>query len=151
MPFVSKAIAPLSDPSGFPTHGTTISGETDPELSQLDAADPLNLAYIDYERFYHQDLRNANHRSLRFAIEDENGQHIGNTMCYDYNERRMQAEFGIMIGDRSYWGRGYGTDATRIAGFAHIHHDRYPSALPTYAHLEPTCTTRIRERWIPAI
>ena len=87
---------------------------TDPELSDLDAADPLNLAFIDYERFYHQDLRKGNQRSLRFAIEDENGQHIGNCMCYDYNERRMQAEFGIMIGDRDYWGRGYGTDATKI-------------------------------------
>ncbi len=86
---------------------------TDPELSELDAAEPLGLSFVDFERFYHEDLKRYNRRSLRFAIEDEDGVHIGNCMCYDYNERRMQAEFGIMIGDPAYWGRGYGTEATK--------------------------------------
>ena len=86
---------------------------TDTELSELDAAEPLGLSFVDFERFYHEDLKRYNRRSLRFAIEDEDGVHIGNCMCYDYNERRMQAEFGIMIGDPAYWGRGYGTEATK--------------------------------------
>ena len=86
---------------------------TDPELSELDAAEPLGLSFVDFERFYHEDLKRYNRRSLRFAIEDEDGIHIGNCMCYDYNERRMHAEFGIMIGDPAYWGRGYGSDATK--------------------------------------
>lgn len=92
---------------------------TDPELSMLDAAEPLGLSFVDFERFYHEDLRKSKRRSLRFAIEDEHGVHIGNCMCYDYNERRMQAEFGIMIGEPEYWGRGYGSDATKIL-LAHI-------------------------------
>lgn len=86
---------------------------TDPELSTLDAAVPLNLTYMDFERFYREDLRRVNRKSLKFAIEDEDGTHIGNCMCYDYNERRKQAEFGIMIGDRDFWGRGYGSDAVK--------------------------------------
>ena len=86
---------------------------TDPELSELDAAEPIGLSFIDFERFYHEDLKRANRNSLRFAIEDENGVHIGNCMCYDYNRKRMQAEFGIMIGDPAYWGKGYGSDATK--------------------------------------
>ena len=87
---------------------------TDPELSRLDAAVPLGLSFIDFERFYREDLRKNNPRSLKFAIEDENGVHIGNCMCYDYNKRRQQAEFGIMIGNPDYWGRGYGSAATKI-------------------------------------
>ena len=86
---------------------------TDQELSELDAAEPLGLAYVDFERFYREDLKKYNRKSLKFAIEDENGVQIGNCMCYDYNPRRMQAEFGIMIGDPAYWGRGYGSDATK--------------------------------------
>ena len=85
----------------------------DPELSQLDAAVPLGLSFTDFERFYREDLRKYNPRSFKFAIENKNGVHIGNCMCYDFNERRQQAEFGIMIGDRDYWGRGYGSDATK--------------------------------------
>jgi RimJ/RimL family protein N-acetyltransferase/8-oxo-dGTP pyrophosphatase MutT (NUDIX family) len=92
---------------------------TDPELSRLDAAVPLGLAFTDFEHFYREELRKYNPQSLKFAIEDENGIHIGNCMCYDYNEYRQQAEFGIMIGDRNYWGRGYGSDATKTL-LAHI-------------------------------
>ena len=95
------------------TLGTTTCGGLITELSELDAAEPLGLSFVDFERFYHEDLKRYNRRSLRFAIEDEDGVHIGNCMCYDYNERRMQAEFGIMIGDPAYWGRGYGTEATK--------------------------------------
>ena len=86
---------------------------TDPELSELDAAEPLGLAYVDFERFYREDLKKSNRKSFKFAIEDQNGVHIGNCMCYDYNRRRTQAEFGIMIGDPEYWGKGYGSDATK--------------------------------------
>ncbi len=92
---------------------------TDAELSRLDAAVPLGLSFTDFERFYREDLRKSNPKSLKFAIEDENGVHIGNCMCYDYNKRRRQAEFGIMIGNPDYWGQGYGADATKTL-LAHI-------------------------------
>ena len=87
---------------------------SNPRLAALDAAAPLNLQYMDFERFYREDLRKGKRRSLRFSIEDENGNHIGNCMCYDYDARLKQAEFGIMIGDSEYWGRGYGSDAIKI-------------------------------------
>jgi len=32
-------------------------------------------------------------------------------MYYDIDEGKGEAELGIMIGDRDYWNRGYGTDA----------------------------------------
>ena len=86
---------------------------SDPKLAALDAAAPLNLKYMDFERFFREEVTKGKRRSLRFSIEDENGTHIGNCMCYDYDEMLKQAEFGIMIGDTEYWGRGYGTDAVK--------------------------------------
>jgi RimJ/RimL family protein N-acetyltransferase len=32
-------------------------------------------------------------------------------MYYDIDRSKSQCELGIMIGNRDYWGRGYGTDA----------------------------------------
>ena len=86
---------------------------TDPLLSELDAATPIGMSFIDYERAYQEDLRLRRSNSIKFAIEDETGNHIGNCMCYDLDEYRRQAEFGIMIGERNYWDKGYGADATR--------------------------------------
>tara|TARA_Y100000815_G_C13014241_1_gene376747 strand:+ start:182 stop:505 length:324 start_codon:yes stop_codon:yes gene_type:complete len=34
-------------------------------------------------------------------------------MYYDLNVRNREAELGIMIGDKGYWGKGYGTDIVK--------------------------------------
>lgn len=47
-----------------------------------------------------------------FAIEVD-GIHIGSTGLHRINRKNRSAGFGIMIGEKSYWNRGYGTDATR--------------------------------------
>lgn len=48
-----------------------------------------------------------------FAIETLDGLYIGNVglSCISWEDRR--ALFGIFIGEKKYWGKGYGTDATR--------------------------------------
>ena len=35
-------------------------------------------------------------------------------MFYSFDSYRQQAELGIMIGDKNYWGKGYGTDAVKL-------------------------------------
>ena len=42
------------------------------------------------------------------------GRHIGNCVYYNIDEDQSEAELGIMIGDRQYWDKGYGTDAVRV-------------------------------------
>ena len=44
------------------------------------------------------------------AVEDLEGKHIGNVMYYNVDYQRREAEIGVTIGLREYWGRGYGTD-----------------------------------------
>ena len=86
------------------------SWRTVAELARLDAAQPLNMAYDDFLKHSHEELNRPSKQSMRFGIDDLYGRHIGNCMIYDINERRGSAELGIMIGDREYWSKGYGSD-----------------------------------------
>ena len=49
-----------------------------------------------------------------FAIEDiETGKYIGGCGIQNVNWLSRVALVGIMIGDKDYWGKGYGTDAMK--------------------------------------
>ena len=87
------------------------SWRTDEELARLDATTPLTMSYADFLRYYRDDFRYPSLWSRRFAIDTLDGKHIGNCMYYDIDNIKGQTELGIMIGDRDYWSRGYGTDA----------------------------------------
>ncbi len=86
---------------------------TDEELAELDATRPLNMTYDDFLRYARTEIDDPGPRSKRLAIDTLDGRHIGNFMYYDLDLRRGEAELGIMIGDRDYWGKGYGSDALR--------------------------------------
>ena len=85
----------------------------DSELSQLDATRPISMSFSDYHRYTREELKYDSYYSVRLAVETLDGIHIGNCMYYDINDRRKEAELGIMIGNRDYWGRGYGSDAVK--------------------------------------
>ncbi len=83
----------------------------DEELARLDATRPLRMSYADFQRYSPEEMGYPSPRSKRLAIDTHDGKHIGNIMYYDIDLRRKEAELGIMIGDREYWGKGYGTDS----------------------------------------
>ncbi len=68
---------------------------------------PMN---IDDETEWYE---GRHHRSdaLNFAVDDETGKHIGSVGLMNINPRVQSAELGIVIGDKTAWGRGYGTEA----------------------------------------
>ena len=84
---------------------------TDEELAQLDATHPLKMSSEEFIRYSEEELLYANPSSKRLSIDTLDGHHIGNCMYYDISAKRGEAELGIMIGDRNYWGKGYGTDS----------------------------------------
>lgn len=51
---------------------------------------------------------------ITFALETLEGVHIGTSSLMDIDDRNGRAVCGTLIGDRSTWGKGYGTDAARI-------------------------------------
>ena len=85
--------------------------QTDPELAQLDAVSPLNMPFEDYLTEYVSQLSNPNPTRYSFALETIDGKHIGNCVYYNVSESKGEAELGVMIGNRDYWDKGYGTDA----------------------------------------
>ena len=50
---------------------------------------------------------------LNFAIEAD-GRFIGDCGLHGFDQRSGVAELGIGIGDRAYWGRGYGREAVAL-------------------------------------
>ena len=51
----------------------------------------------------------------------ENGLHIGNVKIDPINWQHSRAEYGIMMGRKSEWGKGYATEATlKVIGFCFL-------------------------------
>lgn len=53
----------------------------------------------------------ASYERVFLAIETKEGTHIGNTNLFEVKAEDRKAKLGIMIGERSCWSKGYGTDA----------------------------------------
>ena len=51
---------------------------------------------------------------VSFMIETKDGEVIGNVNLIGVDEVHGRAELGISIGEKEYWGLGYGTDAMRV-------------------------------------
>jgi RimJ/RimL family protein N-acetyltransferase len=84
--------------------------QSDPELAELDAAPILIASFSIYLLDYASIIHHQNNNRYPLAIETLDGQHIGNCTFYDIDEKKSEAQLGIMIGNRDYWNKGYGTD-----------------------------------------
>jgi RimJ/RimL family protein N-acetyltransferase len=85
--------------------------QTDRELGKLDAMRPLTMSYARYLLDYADELQSPNRRRHILAVETVEGEHIGNCVYYNVDKEANEAEIGIMIGNRDYWDKGYGTDS----------------------------------------
>ena len=87
----------------------------DPEVRRgLNAVFPLSA--VEEEAWFENLLdRPEAERPLAIdALEGERWIHIGGCGLFDYEKRARRAELGIMIGDKSRWDQGYGTDAMQV-------------------------------------
>ena len=87
---------------------------TDPELSELDATTPIYISFDDFSRQFHEEIFYGGLSSKKLSIDSTARKHIGNCMFYGFDSYRQQAELGIMIGDKNYWGKGYGTETVKL-------------------------------------
>ena len=85
----------------------------DIELYGLNCAFPhfssLEKAQSDFET----SIQEPDENSEWFAIEAD-GNYIGNCCLIGLHNRHGNLELGIVIGDRDYWGRGYGRQAIQL-------------------------------------
>ncbi len=120
-----------STPSGFLTQTPQLTGKKvrlrakrlvdaindykwrrDDELCRLDAARPTGCSFEEYLKLTSESPTSFG-RSCHLAIETMDGQHIGNCSYFNVDESSSEAEIGIMIGEKSFWNQGYGTDALK--------------------------------------
>jgi RimJ/RimL family protein N-acetyltransferase len=88
--------------------------QSDRELAELDAAAPLNMTLQQFTSEYTFELCYPSASRHEFAIDTLEGEHIGNCVYYNVDAGEGKAELGIMIGNRDYWCRGYGTEAVKL-------------------------------------
>lgn len=87
----------------------------DPEIAYLNGTPPSRMPLWLLKRVLRADTRR--HDRITFGIFDEAAQYIGTIELYDI--RGSRATLGIIIGEKSHWGKGYGPEAVRaLLGYA---------------------------------
>lgn len=99
------------------------------ELTIADASEEYSRWLNDPEVNYFLETRRATIEDVRNYIEKQNrdpnsvllgvfdkerDKHIGNVKLEPIDWQNKQAVFGIMIGDKGYWGKGIGREATKL-------------------------------------
>ena len=56
-------------------------------------------------------LKSKDKSSIHFSIDTTEGIHIGAIDLRHIDLQNKDSDFGIMIGDKKYWSKGYGSDA----------------------------------------
>ncbi|MBL7198581.1 MAG: GNAT family N-acetyltransferase [Anaerolineae bacterium] len=70
---------------------------------------PISMA--EEEQWFENQLRD--HSTEIFSIETADSEHIGNIGLHNINWVHRHAELGIVLGEKQFWGQGYGSDAIR--------------------------------------
>jgi RimJ/RimL family protein N-acetyltransferase len=84
----------------------------DPEIT---ATIKLNLGVTRrQEEAFFERIETQRDADFTWAILDESGRHIGFIGLHGINWRNRWATGGLLIGERSAWGRGYASDAVRV-------------------------------------
>ncbi len=79
----------------------------------------LSMSFEEFKNAFQRELRRQDKHSRTFGLLTDTGEFIGRLGYYHIDYRRREAELGIAIGEKEYWGRGYGTDAVKTL-LAHI-------------------------------
>ena len=84
----------------------------DPEVRYWLAMSDGPALTLEAERDWYDEMR-ADPGRVIWCIIAEEGEPIGNLGLHAIDEGQGRATLGICIGEKSSWGRGYGTDAIR--------------------------------------
>jgi RimJ/RimL family protein N-acetyltransferase len=119
-----------------------------PWMQDLDVTDGLTRRYpfsLAQQRRWMEQHAAPAYGTVQLAIETLEGVHIGGCGFFDASPENRSAEFGIAIGDKAYWGRGYGGDATGTAcrfGFEEMNLHR----IQLWVHADNPRAQRVYER-----
>jgi RimJ/RimL family protein N-acetyltransferase len=94
--------------------GTLLQYGQDVEVELLGGGDPPHPGTIEgWEKWYEEHVTKQNKESANFGIEAD-GKLLGTCGIWRFNLVAQTCVMGISIGDREYWGRGYGREAVGL-------------------------------------
>jgi RimJ/RimL family protein N-acetyltransferase len=100
--------------------GTSIQWFSDPDVHKFLSRKRITLKE---ERQWIRSLKKKKNKERHFAIDTFDHVHIGSIgLILNHQDRR--GRLGIVIGDKNYWNKGYGTDAIACIlkyGFTKLH------------------------------
>lgn len=86
----------------------------DVEVELAGGGDPPTPKTLkEVEKFFDVDADTPDRSKTNFAIEAD-GKCIGSCGIFEIDDTFRTCELGIGIGDKEYWGRGYGRDAVKL-------------------------------------
>jgi len=85
----------------------------DPEVAKFLIHGPQRLSLVELKHYVQEQIQSQN--SLFLAIiERSSHRHIGNIKLAPIDRHHGLGTIGLLIGDKSAWGKGYGTEAIRL-------------------------------------
>ena len=85
----------------------------DPEVNRYLESGIFPYTRDELERFYEQ-VTGSPDQVILAIVDKETDQHIGNVKLGPINWVHRKATFGILIGDKQFWGKGIGVEVTRL-------------------------------------
>lgn len=127
----------------------------DPEIARYLDTRTFPTSMQDLVAFYEEVTRTRDNVILAI-IDKKSDRHIGNVKLGPIRWVHRRATLGLLIGDKKFWGRGVGTEVTRLAveyGFNRLNlrridlglHAEHESALRCYEKVGFKVEGRLRE------
>ncbi|MBI3741197.1 MAG: GNAT family N-acetyltransferase [Chloroflexi bacterium] len=104
-------LRPFHDPISETEIAQLYAWSRDAELLQLSGGSRSELSLTEFAERLRHDHRAADPNRQVFMILTRAGKLIGRIGCFAIDPESHSGELGIVIGDRDFWGRGYGRDA----------------------------------------
>jgi RimJ/RimL family protein N-acetyltransferase len=109
---VKTGLRPFEDTLTEAEIGRVYRWSSDYAILQWSGGSPIQLTLAEFtERIRRESVHPPTDRRMFFIITRE-GELIGRIGCFALDEAGKNGELGIVIGERAYWGMGYGRDAT---------------------------------------
>lgn len=86
-----------------------VKWKNDPEIADLVRGGPINTSFEIENRRFDRGLNE--HDTVRLIVETIDGKPIGFISVSEIDKENQKAEIGMLIGERDFWGQGYGSDS----------------------------------------
>lgn len=97
-----------------------VKWKNDPEIADLVRGGPINTTFETEQRRYERGL--GDYDCIRLIIETLSRRPIGFISITNIDKENRKAEVGMLIGEKDYWDKGYGSDSL-IALLRHLFYE----------------------------